>query len=207
VNDLIEFAADPDPDDPSLASVSALARKMIAAEDLVSERESALAQAQKELATLRDELLPKAMATVDAVEFTLPGGFKVGVKETAVCGQLDDAPDPEGKKRPLEARLAGLRLLDDEGHGDLARRTVTVVMGAKSEELALELVELLRTHRLGNQLTIEQRRLVYWNTLASFAKERKAAGDEAIVEHFDDLGVVILQRAYVKRPKKTGNEL
>ncbi len=198
----IEFA--PDPDNATLASASELARQQIAAEDAVARCEEELANAKRALATLRDELLPAAMSTIDREGFTLTGGYAVSVKEIFVCGQLDDAPGKPGdsdEKRPLDERLAALRWLDDEGHGDLARRTVTVTLGTKSEEVAAELVALIRAHRLGNQLRIDQRRLVPWNTLAGFAKERTEAGDEPDLAM---LGVTRLRRARIKRPKGVG---
>lgn len=200
----IEFAADPD--DATLASASELARGMIAAEDLVAAKEAELSEAKRELATLRDELLPAAMSVIDQEEFTLTGGYKVSVGEVYVCGQLDDAPpDPRSKdtKRSLDERLAALRALDDAGHGDLARRTVTVTMGANSEALASELITLLRAHRLGNQLRIDHRRLVPWNVLSAFARDRVEAGDQDV--DLGVLGVTRLRRAKIRRPKEVGD--
>lgn len=195
---IVEFATEDAPGDAALASVGELARRQIEAEELVAKKEAELKDAEHELTALRDELLPQAMAAVGIESFALPGGFKVGVKDTYVCGQLDDAPD-DGKKRPLNERLTALKLLDEEGHGDLARRIISVTLGARSDELAKALMDVLRTHPQANQFKLEQRRVIPWNTLSGFAKERVEAGDSPDLHA---LGVSVIRRSKITRPKK-----
>lgn len=198
--DLIEFAPS-DPSDASLASASALARRQLAAEDLVAEKEAELAAAEKELALIRDELLPKALEMLDSDGFPLPGGFKVTVGEKFVCGQLDDLPEDAGskaKKRPLQERLAALALLESTGHGDLAKRVIAITLGNKAGALAQKLLDFLRNHPEANSFRVTQARTIPWNTLSAFAKERRAAGEDLDLEK---LGVSVIRRAVITRPK------
>lgn len=199
----IEFSSGPT--DAEQSEVVELARRQLAAEYRVERAEAELDAAKDELRAVRDGLLPAAMSTAGIEELKLTGGYRLTVREEFVCGQLDDVADElkranrDGQlPRPLEERLAALAWLDDNGYGDLARRLVTVTLGAKSEELASELVELLRRHPAGNQLAIDQRRVVPWNTLSGFARDEVAQGHEPPLA---TLGVTVLRRSRIARPK------
>lgn len=190
------------PDDADLGTVAKLAEEQIAAEAEVAQLTNALKLAEARLASIRDDQLPKTMLMVGLSEFKLTGGAKVTVREHYRCGQLDDAPDKEDfPRRPLEDRLAALSWLEENGHGDIARRVVTITLGADQEGLARELIDHIRAHRSGNNLNIDHKRTVPWNTLSSFAKEQ--------VKHQEDpplelLGVTVQSSAKITQPKDKG---
>jgi hypothetical protein len=168
------------PSDQDLSSVVELAREQVAAEAEVAQLEKQLAVAKARLATVRDDRLPKAMLTLGLSDCTLDTGHRVEVRERFQCGQLDDSPESsdKGGGRPLTERLDALAWLDESGHGDIARRTVTITLGAKSEDAANQIIDLVRTHPAANSFLIDQRRVVPWNTLAKFTKEQLSGGGD-----------------------------
>jgi hypothetical protein len=188
------------PDDADLGTVAKLADEQMAAEKEVAQLTAALKQAEVRLAAIRDDLLPQTMLTIGISEFKLAGGAKITVREKYRCGQLDDAPDKDDfARRTLEERLAALTWLEENGHGDIARRVVSITLGADNEALAKELIDLIKSHRSGNSLQIDHRRTVPWNTLSSFAKEQ--------VKHQEDpplelLGVTVQTSAKITQPKQ-----
>lgn len=187
-------------EDEQLKSIAALAAQQLAAEAEVAEIERKLRHAKDRLYRIRDDLLPTAMMSLGLLDFTLTDGSKVSVREHYRCPQLDDAPDDEkGEKRALAERLEALTWLDEQGHGDIAKRVVTVTLGADAAELAAELITLLRSHRSGNKLLIDQRRTVPWNRLAAFAKEQLRDGEDIPL---DVLGVSVQRSAKITQPKE-----
>lgn len=186
------------PDDVGLASVAALAAEQVAAEAVVARLEKQLSEAKQRLAAVRDDALPTAMAVLGMEDFRLTSGDRVQVRERYVCGQLDDGPTREDG-RPRDERLAALEWLDAAGHGALARRTITVTLGAKSEVLERELLVLLSQHRAANSFTVDHRVVVPWNTLAAFAKERVRQHDDPPL---DVLGVTVQRSAKITRSKE-----
>ncbi len=187
-------------EDEQLKSIAALAEQQLVAEAEVAQLEAVLKAAKSRLSRVRDDLLPTAMTSLGLLDFTLTDGSKVAVREHYRCPQLDDGPDDDkGEKRPLAERLVALDWLDEGGHGDIAKRVVTVTLGADASELAAELVALLRSHRAGNQLLIDQRRTVPWNRLAAFAKEQLRDGEDVPL---DVLGVTVQRSAKITQPKE-----
>jgi len=67
------------------------------------------------------------------------------------------------------------------------------------EAVADELMALLRTHRLGNQLDVARARMVPWNTLAALARELTDAGADPPL---DLLGVARVPLARVSTKEK-----
>jgi hypothetical protein len=63
---------------------------------------------------------------------------------------------------------AGLRWLEDNGHGDMIRRVYTVNLDKDSEEQAKALREYLERF----DLAFEEKETVPWNTLTAFVKEQ-----------------------------------
>ncbi len=154
------------PTDTELRSVAELAAKQRAAAGRVARLEEELKRAKEHLRLLAEDELPKAMVACGYA----PGdknisvaGLKLALEDKFRCGQLDER-NPEG--------LGWV----NENQPDIAKRVLTVTLGRDSEDVAVELIGLLRTHRLGNQLNIAQQCLVPWSTLASFSREQIAHG-------------------------------
>lgn len=186
------------PDDGAVKSIAALANEQLAAEDEVARLEEQLKRAKAQLSQVQDNLLPTAMASAGVVNFTLTDGSKIAVRDNYRCGQLDDGPQRE-EGRALEERLEALRWLEDAGHGDLPKRVVSVTMGADSEEMAREIIDLVRSHPGANRLLIDNRRTVPWNTLSAFTREQLREGNDIPL---DVLGVTVQRSAKITRKDK-----
>ncbi len=167
--------AETEPTDTDLRRVAQLAEDLRRQDLLVATMEERLKTAKGVRARLAEHDLPEAMVACGYApgDRAVVGGVAVDLKDTFRCGQLAAPADPDDfDGRP------GLAWLDEAGHGDLARRVVTVTLGKDSEALAVELIELLRRHPRGNSLDIGHRLFVPWNTLSSFAREQITQGGD-----------------------------
>jgi hypothetical protein len=191
------------PSEVSLAGVAALATEQRAAEAEVARLEAALELARRRLEAVSCDLLPRAMAAIPPAgltAFTLGDGWRVSVGDDYQCGQADDAPDDgKRKRRTLEQRLATLACLEARGAGDLARRTVTAALGPADATRAAAVVEALRRLPFANAIAIDVRRVVPAPTLAKYAREQAAAGEDPPL---DVLGVTVRRRAKIVEPKR-----
>lgn len=166
------------PTDGDLKLVATLAQDVRRQQRLVDRLTDDLARAGETLRRLTETDLPRAMIACGYApgdKNIVVGGLTLELKDLFRCGQLDDNGPTEDK--PFDGR-PGLAWLEAEGHGDLARRVVAVTLGKGSEELAVEIIQLLRSHRAGNSLNITNKCTVPWNTLSSFSKEQIAQGGD-----------------------------
>lgn len=191
------------PSDGALELVSSLASQQDAAQAEVFLLEAQLKGARERLRQIAEDRLPTAMADCHVKTFTTHSGLSVRVDEKFRAGQLDDKTSDDEKRRPLTERLRALEYLEDEGHGDLMRRTIQVTLDKDSEELAAELTALLRSHRGANKIKVEEFRVVPWTTLSSFAKSQLREGYDPDLEL---LGVSRVTIAKVVRPKHTDTD-
>ena len=187
------------PDDDELVSIADLVSSQIAAEAEVARLELDLKRAKEHLATIRCDLLPNALSALGLQEIVLDTGDRVTVRENYVCGQLDDGPSKD-TGRSLEERLKALRWLEQAGHGDIARRVITVTLGAKSEHLERQLLTLLAQQPQANHYTIDHRKTVPWNTLAAFAREQVRLQQDPPL---DVLGVSVQRMSKITRKQET----
>jgi hypothetical protein len=190
MSDYVEPAAPPT--DAALSRVAQLAEYLRRQDMLIKSIEDRLNIAKGVRQQLAEHDLPEAMVACGYApgDKATVGGIAVELKDIFRCGQLDAPDEPDDfDGRP------GLAWLDEEGHGDLARRVVTVTLGKDSEALAIELVELLRRHPRGNSLDIGHKMFVPWNTLAKFAREQIEQGADLPLPL---LGVTRLTVAKVK---------
>jgi hypothetical protein len=178
---------------PGISDISALVRETYEAQAEVERLEEAAKAARARREAMQSELA-RALIDADVRSFTT-SDMSTRVEERYQCRQLDDSPDEEGK-RPLSERLEALAALQAAGHGDLARRVVTATLGADSEELAAELMDLLRRHPKANSIMLDCRRTVPHNTLAKHAREQVREGYDPDLAL---LGVSIVNIAKVKK--------
>jgi hypothetical protein len=174
MSDLAEVEPAAAPSDADLRRVAQLAEDLRRQELLVASMEERLKAARAVRQKLAEHDLPAAMVACGYApgdKNVVVGGVTLELKDIFRCGQLAEPAEPDDfDGRP------GLAWLDGNGHGDLARRVVTVTLGRDSEALAVELIELLRRHPRGNNLAISHRLFVPWNTLSSFAREQISQG-------------------------------
>lgn len=200
-NDDLDLDAAPEPTDADHRRLTNLVVEQAARQRQIEILEAELDTLKRAHDAAQTKDLPEALLACGYLPPSKPtiSAYVVDFKETYRCGQLDDAPDDEkGKKRPLEDRLRGLKWLDENDASDLARRKLIVTLGAASEDTAIELMDLIKSHRASNQFTVEHLRVVPWSTLAAFTREFvKEGGDPPL----DDLGVRVMRTADVKEPK------
>lgn len=198
-----------EPTDAELRNVMTLGRRLVHLEDRKVELEEELKRQNEEIQLVREKDLPAAMAACGMTEFVLQGGTKL--KEALVYrgGQLDDAPDEESRKRkradgsigrPLAQRLEALDWVDSSGNGTLIKNQITILVPREHADAAREIVQLIKSHRVGNQLDISQRRAVLAQTLQAFCREQDEHHNEPPLEL---LGVNKVRSVKVTRPKET----
>ena len=186
------------PSDGDLRQVAALIQQQFDAQLTVARLEAQLKDANETLRVIAEQDLPQAMLACGVNNFTTDSGLKVKIEDKFRCGQLDDAPEKDDG-RPLTDRLAALTWLEEHRHGDLAKRVVSVILGRASLDDAVRLIQLIRSSPGGNQLAIDHRRFVPWNTLSSFARKQVQEGYDPPM---DLLGITRIQHAKVTREKE-----
>lgn len=162
---LVEAA--PAPSDTDLQTVAELVKRLAAAQREKVRLEEELKAANILVQQLSEVDLPDALLAVGHVPPSKEtiAGYKIDFSERFRCGQLDNQSNPEG-----------FEWLGKEGHGDLAKHTITVTLPREMEEAAAEVQALIRSHRASNQFKTDYKATVAWNTLSSFAKEQLEHG-------------------------------
>lgn len=188
---------DDGPTDVQLKHISDLIESQFNQQLVVDRLEEQLKTARDVLRTISEVALPQACNDAGLMKFTTTDGLALAIRDKFRCGQLDDGPDRE-HGRPRSERLEALSWLEDHGHGDLSKRKITVTLGKDSLNTAVELIQLLKSHRLGNSLLIDHERGVHAQTLSAFARKQIQQGYDVPL---DKLGVYHLKVAEVKREK------
>lgn len=120
--------------DNILAQIAQIARDVIDAMDLVSEREEALKDAQKLLRTLQQETLPDLMTSAGQEALTTVDGLKVAMK-TGTQWRPDQ-----------NQRAMTIAWLEENGHSGIVKREVKVALGKVTQQevndLSGKLVEM-----------------------------------------------------------------
>jgi len=184
---LSQMAGDSDaalnlPNDRGLASVQAIADRIVSYEKRVRSLEFDLKQAKKSLQKFTDEDLPSKMLELGIKNFTLSDGSKIEVKETY------------GARISEEKKDKAFAWLRAKGESDIIKNTVTVRFGKEKDNEAQSLIEDL----IKKQWEPEQKQEVHTATLKAWVKERTEKGLELDMDLF---GVWIGQRATIKREK------
>lgn len=192
--------------DSALARVATLVRQTHQAQRAVAQLEGDLALARAVLRDLSERDLPAALLECDYLPPTraVVSGLAVDLDEKYRCGQLEYPPSPSSRRRDDDAPRArdpeaALGWLEENGHGDLEKHQVTVTLGRGCDAVAAELVEVLRRHPAANSFEVAHRRVVWWNTLAAFAREQVGQGGDPPL---DLLGVRRVVRAKVSVPRE-----
>jgi uncharacterized small protein (DUF1192 family) len=199
-------AAPRPPSDAELGRVAALGEELAALDARIARGEALLKELKEARRLIAEGTLPEAMDAVGARglrDFTLNDGSRVSVALKYRCSQLDDLPnDPKREdRRPLDERVAALSWLSHHGHGDLVRRTITIILGKGSAEAEAAIASFFASLRL-NSARYSAANVVPWNTLSAFTRDLDArAGAEDAVP-LDLLGVTKLRIAEVRTPRE-----
>lgn len=191
--DYSAFTKHAGPSGEDLANLSALVDEMVAAERRVAEAEEKLKEEQNRLKTLRDHDIPGLMERAGIAEgskIVTASGYEVTLQSNVQAGIAKADQD------------AAFKWLEDNGHGGLIKRAVTVGFGKGQDEDVERLHALLKE---GDFENVKDDASVHYQTLRAFCKERIEAEEQP---DFDGtplpralFGVVELKSAKVKPAK------
>lgn len=160
----IKSSAAPDPSsndrDDALEQVKQMARAMRDLSLSIKDQEERLAEQKKALFDITSKKLPELFNEHKVRSLTLEPEGNLPAYEVSV-GPYYKAV------LPVESD-PGLRWLEDNGHGDLIKRSYNVELDRDSEVEAKMLREFLEQH----DLPFEEKESVHWATLTSFVKEQ-----------------------------------
>lgn len=159
-----DVEAAPVPTDDLLKNVAALAKRQLEVEAEIADLTALLAQKNLDLKAIREGSLPLAMTEVGMTEFKLTGGYEVVVKD-GVFGSITK-----------ENTEAAHKWLEDHGHGDLIKHTITITFGKGEEAWAAKFMRDMAQRK--KPLCHELKRAVNHNTLGAFVREQARLAKE-----------------------------
>lgn len=152
----------------ALKQIANLAKRQQEAERAVVLKEAELKQAEAELRTIQEDLLPTAMFEAGMKAFTLDNGAKITIKDDVAVSV------PADKKRDAYAWLR------NNNFGDLIKNTVAVDFGRGQDDSA----EALKEYCLERGIDYSDKEGVHAQTLKAFIKEQMAKGVDIPLELF-----------------------
>lgn len=166
INDYEEFI-DKAPSDDALSKLAALVAELHLAESDVLRCEGTLKDAQARARDLAEKQIPEHMGEVGLAEFKTTDGVKIELKSS-----LHVTPKKEN-------RMTVLDWLEEQGYGNLIKRTVSVAFNRDQESEAASLLTFLADDR---GLQAKEERKVAPATLRKFVADRLEAGKELPME-------------------------
>jgi len=165
-----------------LSRVAQMAETLTEAQREVAQCEGQLEEAERTLRRIAREDYPELLREVGLTEVTLPDRRKIVLADGFDCGISE------------ENKPAAFAWLRDNGFGGLIKTEVTVAFGRSEQDELERLLKLLEEHgfiaAVGDS--------VHWQTLKSFIKERKEAGEPVPADLF---GVHDYAEVDVKHPR------
>lgn len=146
----------------SMRELSQLANKLKDAQNEVDQCELELKRAETKRDFLREEKIPELMLELGFDEFKTTSGLKIEIKDKMVYCEISE------KNKPTTYAW-----MDDNGHGGMIKRTITVSFDRDQEEKARELQESLREDYPG----VRERGEIHWQTLQKWVKDRLKEGE------------------------------
>lgn len=170
------------PSRDALSEVSELAARQIELEDAIEATEAQLASLKRELAAVRDDSLPNALAEHGLSEIAMKDGSRVKVVDIVRASI------------PAAHRDAAFRWLEDSGFGDLIKHEIKATFGRGEEAEAQASIDALR----GMGIDAEDKRTVHPQTLGAFVREQIEQGSPIPRDVF---GVFIGRSTKISRAK------
>lgn len=166
----------------AFARLNQLVDEQEAAAEAVVAAELELKRVNERYRAVAERDLPELMAELGLTEFRTERGLRISIKETV------RASIPDGRREDA------MRWLDDNGHGALVKRMVSVSFNREQAEEARKLMEQIS----GEFPTAREERKVESATLRAFIRQELEAGHDIPLELF---GAFVQKTAEVKRPK------
>jgi hypothetical protein len=155
--------ADDAPTAEGLAKLSQHGRRLL-------EVESRIIDAEEELRALKSERNDITMRQMPEV-FDEVGTDHIGIPGAGVDLVLQPYYSASLPRDDLERQEAGFRWLEENGHGDLIKATVTIEFTRSEIEKARELAEKVQD-LLGDERSVGIVTSVHWQTLTAFVREQ-----------------------------------
>lgn len=167
----------------TLAELAELAQQLDEAEREVDHRKLDLAKAEVRVRDLREILIPGLMDEVGLTTLQTSGGLTITIEDGVRAGISE------------ERKPAALKWLDENGHGGMVKRKVTVEFARDQEEQVKELITNLRK----TYPQTREEKKVETNTLKAWVRRRLKAGDPTPEDLF---GIHTWPMAKLTRSKK-----
>lgn len=168
----------------AIKQLSDLSDKLLDAERQVAEAEDALKKAQDHRRDIAERQIPELMDQMGLEEYKTNAGLKVKVKEIIRTSI------------PQKHKDKAFKWLEDNGHGGLIKRTLSVAFARDEQERAAAAQAELKKHFAN----VKQDMKVEPSTLRSFVSHQLAEGEEIPEDLF---GVHRQREAKVETPKDT----
>ena len=153
----------------SLKTLTEKATEMIRLEELVEDKQASLKATQKELKALAEEEIPALLSEVGLSEITLSNGAKISTNAYYFARITEHNRDE------------AFTWLQDNGHGDIIKNTVSVSFGRDEDVDA----EKLLTNLQDDGFTTSGKKWVEPMTLKAFVREQVENGNDLPLETFN----------------------
>jgi len=180
-NDYSQYLDDA-PSDEGVSTLSTLGQRLVEAELAVLKAEHALKQAQELRKDIEERQIPEAMSAVGVEELKLKGGTVIGLDEV-----LGVTVKKDNKQRVLN-------WLENEGHGAIISRTLSVKFKKDQQDEADGLIKVLVEE---HGMPTKEERTYPPSTLKKIVRERREAG-QPVSEYIE---VYSAQKAVIKKGK------
>lgn len=160
--DLSELETIVGPTDDQLKEITALAQRQVAAERSVTSSQGSLDEAKRNLRRINENLLPDAMAEIGMNEFKLTNGTEIAIKE-AIRASISEAN-----------RLPAHQWLNENGHGAIIRRSITITFSPGEESLHDAVTEFLDE----KDIEFDGRNAINHNTLTAWVRNQLREGNK-----------------------------
>lgn len=184
-------APNPDSDSQRFVELRQLVKEQYQAEAAMREAATVSEQAAKAFAEYRDVKVPKAAKALGLTDTTVDG-LRLIVNDD-VFGSLPSDP---------VERAAAVKWLDDNGHGAVVSRVLTVTLPRGAADIAQRIITGIRKAFTNLDLLIEEKVDVHHSTLKKLARELLEGGEQSDLTFLKTLGLVQVTRSKVTASKK-----
>lgn len=153
----------------SMSRIAVLAKRQITLAAQCEKMEEALKAVRAELETVSTKDLPDALAEVGMSEFKMESGEKITVKPF-YSAKINDAN-----------REQCFTWLEDNGHGDLIKHSISVILGKGEQEVAEQVTQALSLLNITPKVDLS----VHSSTLTAFIREQVEGGQEFPLDLFN----------------------
>ena len=153
----------------TLELVSKKAQELLELEKLVDQKQAELKEVQNKYKKVSEEDIPSMLSELGLSEITMNDGSKISTSQ-----YYSTRITPDKQEEAFD-------WLNNNGHGDIIKNTVTVSFGREENDSALKLADELA----GQGLDPTQKKWVEPMTLKAFVREQVENGNDLPLETFN----------------------